>query len=100
MQSSLVVVVVVCLVMLMSCMLNILVGNIHGAMDIDMTNALRYLKEKRESSGVRVTITALAAKAVGAVSTYMLLHWFICVLVLELCDDIAFVRIDILVVVD
>jgi pyruvate dehydrogenase E2 component (dihydrolipoamide acetyltransferase) len=40
-------------------------GNIYGKMTVDATHALAYIKELRETTGERVTITHLVGKAVA-----------------------------------
>lgn len=40
-------------------------GNILGALTVDCTTALQYISEKRKASGVKVTITHVAIKAVA-----------------------------------
>jgi hypothetical protein len=42
---------------------NSLTSNILGAMDIDVTEALAYIEEKRQHTGQRITITTLVIKA-------------------------------------
>ena len=43
-------------------------GNIHGAMDVDMTAAMAYIANARQQSQERVTVTTLVVKAVALVS--------------------------------
>ena len=40
-------------------------GNIYGKLTVDVTNALRYIDDRREASGEKVTITHLVGKAVA-----------------------------------
>lgn len=42
-------------------------GNIHGALEVDMTNAMAYIAAAREQSKERVTVTTLVVKAVALV---------------------------------
>ena len=52
-------------------------GNILGCVSVDCTNALQYIEEKRRETGVKITITHIAIKAVAEVN--WCLHPYLCV---------------------